>query len=60
MISSSMMPLGMLIFGPLADVIEIEWLLIGTGLLMLILTFFLSRNKVLLETGKPVIDEATN
>jgi MFS transporter, DHA3 family, macrolide efflux protein len=60
MISSSMMPLGMLIFGPLADVIEIEWLLIGTGIFMLILTLFLARNNVLLETGKPVIDEATN
>ena len=60
MISGSMMPIGMLIFGPLADVIEIEWLLIGTGLLMLILTFFLARNKVLLETGKPVLEEAAN
>jgi DHA3 family macrolide efflux protein-like MFS transporter len=55
-----MMPLGMLIFGPLADVIEIEWLLIGTGLFMLILTLFLARNNVLLETGKPEIDETTN
>jgi MFS transporter, DHA3 family, macrolide efflux protein len=60
MISSSMMPLGMLIFGPMADVIEIEWLLIGTGLLMLILTFFLARNKVLLETGKPDLEKAPN
>jgi len=30
MISSSMMPLGMLVFGPIADGIRIEWLLIGT------------------------------
>jgi len=54
MISTSMMPLGMLIFGPLADVIKIEWLLIGTGLLIFILAIFLGRNKVLIEMGKPV------
>ncbi|PLR76016.1 MFS transporter [Bacillus sp. V3-13] len=60
MISTSMMPLGMLIFGPIADVIRIEWLLIGTGLLILILAIFLGRNKVLIETGKPVAEEPAN
>lgn len=60
MISTSMMPLGMLIFGPIADVIKIEWLLIGTGLLILLLTFFLARNKVLLEAGKPVLEKPEN
>ncbi|MBO1513278.1 MFS transporter [Metabacillus bambusae] len=55
MISTSMMPIGMLIFGPIADIMKIEWLLIGTGLLILILSFFLGRNKVLIETGKPVL-----
>ncbi|MRN56289.1 MFS transporter [Paenibacillus sp. LC-T2] len=54
MISSSMMPLGMLMFGPMADVMKIEWLLIGTGLLMFIQGFFLLGNKVLVEAGKPV------
>jgi MFS transporter, DHA3 family, macrolide efflux protein len=54
MISTSMMPLGMLIFGPMADFVDIEWLLIGTGLLILILTVFLGRDKVLLEAGEPV------
>jgi MFS transporter, DHA3 family, macrolide efflux protein len=53
MISTSMMPIGMLIFGPLADIIEIEWLLIGTGVLILVLSLFLGQNKVLVETGKP-------
>lgn len=57
MISTSMMPLGMLIFGPLADFIKIEWLLIGTGLLILILAIFLGRNKVLIEAGKKVVKE---
>lgn len=53
MISSTMMPLGMLVFGPLADLIKIEWLLIGTGLLIFIEGFFLLGSKVLMEAGKP-------
>lgn len=53
MISSTMMPLGMLLFGPIADVIKIEVLLIGTGILMFFLAFFLLGNKVLIEAGKP-------
>ncbi|WP_126424871.1 MFS transporter [Brevibacillus marinus] len=59
MITTSMMPVGMLIFGPIADVVKIEWLLIGTGLLMLVLTLFLGRNDVLLEAGKPEAKEPT-
>jgi MFS transporter, DHA3 family, macrolide efflux protein len=59
MISTSMMPIGMLIFGPLADIIKVEWLLIGTGIFILILSLFLGGNKVLLETGKPVVEEPT-
>lgn len=52
MISTSMMPLGMLIFGPIADFIDIEWLLIGTGVLIIILAVILGRDKVLIEAGK--------
>jgi MFS transporter, DHA3 family, macrolide efflux protein len=54
MIASSMMPLGMLVFGPIADIIKIEWLLIGTGLLLVIQSFFMLRSKVLIEAGKPI------
>jgi DHA3 family macrolide efflux protein-like MFS transporter len=53
MIISTMMPLGMLLFGPLADIIKIEWLLIGTGLLIFIEGFFMLGSKVLIEAGKP-------
>jgi DHA3 family macrolide efflux protein-like MFS transporter len=53
MISSSMMPLGMLLFGPIADVIKIEWLLIGTGILLFIQGFFLIGSKDLVEAGRP-------
>lgn len=51
MISTSMMPIGMLIFGPMADGIKVEWLLVGTGILIFILSLFLGVNKGLLETG---------
>jgi DHA3 family macrolide efflux protein-like MFS transporter len=53
MISTSLMPLSMLVYGPLADSIKIEWLLIGTGLLMLALGLVMWRNKVLIEAGEP-------
>lgn len=60
MISTSMMPIGMLIFGPIADAVAIEWLLMATGLLMLILSIFLGRNQPLLDAGKPTVQEATS
>lgn len=58
MISTSMMPVGMLIFGPLADVVRIEWLLAGTGFLLMLLAVLLGRNRVLLEAGRPDEREA--
>lgn len=54
MISSITMPLAMLVYGPVADFIKIEWLLIGTGLLMFVQSLFMLGNKVLIEIGKPV------
>jgi MFS transporter, DHA3 family, macrolide efflux protein len=53
MITSSMMPLGMLVFGPIADTVSIESLLLLTGILLCVQSFFLSGNKALLEAGKP-------
>jgi MFS transporter, DHA3 family, macrolide efflux protein len=58
MISTSMMPLGMLIFGPISDFVKIEWLLVGTGLMMFIQAFFLIGTKALVKAGKPVSEEA--
>ena len=58
MISTSMMPLGMLIFGPIADFIKIEWMLIGTGIFIIVLAIILGRNKVLIEAGKPALKES--
>jgi DHA3 family macrolide efflux protein-like MFS transporter len=53
MLASAMMPMGMLVFGPLADIVRVEWLLLGTGVVLFIQGFFLPGNKVLLEAGKP-------
>lgn len=54
MISSSIMPLAMIGYGPAADFIKIEWLLLVTGLLMLVQSFVMLKNKVLFEAGKPM------
>jgi DHA3 family macrolide efflux protein-like MFS transporter len=59
MIATSMMPLGMLVFGPISDIVKIEWLLMGTGLLLFIQGFFLLGSKVLIEAGKPVSKEVS-
>ena len=53
MISTSMMPLGMLVFGPLADMVAVEQLLIWTGGAMLIVTVCIKFSKALIEAGKP-------
>lgn len=53
MLSSSLMPLAMLIFGPLADRIPIERLLIATGALLGIQSVLMLFDAVLFEAGKP-------
>lgn len=54
MINTSMMPVGMLIFGPMADSVSIELLLVITGGILFLVTLFFAINKTLLEAGKPV------
>lgn len=56
MISTSMMPLGMLVFGPLADVFEIEWMLIFTGGCLLLLSLFVFQNRTLRAAGEVLED----
>jgi MFS transporter, DHA3 family, macrolide efflux protein len=55
MLQTSMMPLGMLLFGPLAEVVRIEWLLVGTGLAILAQLAWVSRNRMLVEGGVPQV-----
>jgi MFS transporter, DHA3 family, macrolide efflux protein len=54
MISSIVMPAGMLLFGPLADLIRIEGLLIVTGALLFIQGLLMFRNTVMIEAGAPL------
>ncbi len=54
MLSSSLMPLAMLGFGPLADRIPIEQLLLATGALLGIQMVLMLRDPVMLEAGKPL------
>lgn len=58
MISSSVMPLSMLVFGPLSDAIEIEWLLLVTSVFMTILGWAMLGNKKLVAAGAPDIAES--
>lgn len=53
MISSFLMPVGMLVFGPLADVIKIEWMLLGSGALIMLLSFLMGKNKILYKGAEP-------
>lgn len=53
MLSTSIMPLSMLVYGPVSDAIRIEWLLLGSGLIMCIMGFMLRSNKTLVEAGAP-------
>jgi DHA3 family macrolide efflux protein-like MFS transporter len=54
MLSSSMMPLGLLVFGPMADLMPIEWMLIATGVLLSLLSLWLVKTRVLVEAGEPM------
>jgi DHA3 family macrolide efflux protein-like MFS transporter len=51
MVSSTMMPLGMLLFGPVSDIILIDTLLIITGLLAALLAIPMIASKTLREAG---------
>ncbi|NLO88611.1 MAG: MFS transporter, partial [Firmicutes bacterium] len=53
MISSTTMPLSMLVFGPMADYVPIDLLLVVTGIMLFIFSLAMGANKVLYEAGKP-------
>ncbi|MDR0407771.1 MAG: MFS transporter [Campylobacteraceae bacterium] len=52
MVSSTMMPLGMIVFGPIADTVSIEMLLIGTGVVITLLCVPMITSKTLRKAGK--------
>jgi DHA3 family macrolide efflux protein-like MFS transporter len=52
MVSTLVMPAGMLIFGPLGDVVNIDFLLIGSGIVVGLLCIPFLQSNVLREVGK--------
>lgn len=54
MLAQSLMPLSMLLFGPLADAVSIELILVITGSVMLTAAVITPLNKRLMEAGEPV------
>jgi DHA3 family macrolide efflux protein-like MFS transporter len=59
MINGVAMPLGMLIFGPLGDVVRIETLLIIAGTLLFASGFVLLASKSLIAAGEPTTPPST-
>lgn len=53
MISTSMLPIGMLVFGPAADLVSVEWLLILSGSLFTLMSLWLAGSQALREAGRP-------
>ena len=53
MINGVAMPLGSVLFGPIGDVVAIEWLLVITGALMVVGGLVLLRRKTLIAAGAP-------
>jgi DHA3 family macrolide efflux protein-like MFS transporter len=54
MLSSITMPVGMAVWGPLADIVDIAWLLIVSGAGIMALSVMFIYNKTLREAGMPV------
>lgn len=52
MINGATMPLGMLVFGPLADYVAIEWLMVISGLVMLLIGLSILLNRGLVKAGE--------
>jgi DHA3 family macrolide efflux protein-like MFS transporter len=51
MLFTSIMPLAMLLFGPIAEIVRIEWILVITGLFIIIETLVVFRNGKLIQAG---------
>jgi len=46
------MPLSMLLFGPLADIIKVDWIIIASGSLIFVVGLIVFFSKVLIEEGE--------
>lgn len=57
MVSTGIMPVAMMLYGPLADTIPIEYIMLATGILLALTMLLVILNKPLLEAGKPLTPE---
>ena len=53
MISTSILPIAMLVYGPAADIVPVERLLVGCGSLLALTALWLTGSRALREAGKP-------
>jgi DHA3 family macrolide efflux protein-like MFS transporter len=53
MLSSITMPVGMTVWGPLADKVRIDWLMIVSGIMILAISVFIISSKTLMDAGRP-------
>jgi DHA3 family macrolide efflux protein-like MFS transporter len=60
MIGSLAMPVGIMVFGPMADVVSIDSLMIGTGAAIVVLGVLYLSSRTLREAGLPLNENATN
>jgi len=61
MMGSLMMPLGMVLWGPLSDIVAIDWLLVGTGVVIFLMSYVFMFDKTLLKAGaSEQADRTTN
>jgi DHA3 family macrolide efflux protein-like MFS transporter len=58
MLGSLSMPFGMLVFGPVADYLPIDWLLVGTGAGIALVALYMVLNRHLRAAGKPAEADA--
>ena len=61
MMGSLMMPLGMVLWGPLSDIVAIDWILVGTGPVVFLMSYVFMFDKTLLKAGAHAqADRTTN
>jgi DHA3 family macrolide efflux protein-like MFS transporter len=54
MLQSFLMPMGMIMFGPLADTVDVKWLIAGGSGVIMLLSLMIYFSKTLTEAGKPL------
>ncbi|MGO5051038.1 hypothetical protein ACTQ6A_00765 [Lachnospiraceae bacterium LCP25S3_G4] len=43
---SGFLPIGMIVFGPMADIIPLQWIMVGSGIVFMIMGTFVRTNEI--------------